>query len=117
MLALSAQLKIYIAIEPVDFRNGIDGIGGICRNKLGRDPSSGAYFVFRNKRKTTIKILAYDGNGFWLCTKRLSRGRLKWWPTAASHYSSLKMAELQTIIMGGDPKDAEFGSDWKKLLR
>ncbi len=118
MLSLVPHSKIYFAIEPVDFRNGIDGLGGICRNKFNQDPQNGAYFVFQNKRRTTLRILYYDGKGFWLCTKRLSRGKIKWWPKKTGKiYTQIQMEKLQTLIMGGNPDSAEFGTDWKKILK
>jgi transposase len=60
------------------FSQGIDGLAGVCRQVIACDPFSGQVFVFRNKRKTAIKILIYDGQGFWLCQKRLSKGRFIW---------------------------------------
>ena len=76
MLQITPHMLIFVAIEPIDFRKGIDGI---CRKML-KDPFSGQIFVFRNRSKTAITILLYDGQGFWLCQKRLSKGRFKWWP-------------------------------------
>jgi len=67
MIALTPQMRILVAVEPVDFRNGIDGLGGVCRRQLREDPLSGCVFVFRNRRGTAVKILVYDGQGFWLC--------------------------------------------------
>lgn len=68
MLQLSPQSRIFVAIEPVDFRRGIDGLGGVCRRLLRHNPLDGALYVFRNRRATALKILVYDGQGFWLCT-------------------------------------------------
>ena len=62
MLQIVPQMKIFLANEPIDFRKGIDGLAAHCRNCLGEDPS-GALFVFRNGRRTSLKILAYDGQG------------------------------------------------------
>ena len=75
MLQLTPQSRIFLATEPVDFRKGIDGLAAVCRQVLGDNPLSGAIYVFRNRSGTTLKILFYDGQGFWLCTKRLSQGR------------------------------------------
>jgi transposase len=72
MLQLTPQSRIFVATEPVDFRKGIDGLAAVCRRALGDNPLSGALYVFRNRAGTTLKILCYDGQGFWLCTKRLS---------------------------------------------
>ena len=84
MLQITPQMKILVAIQPVDFRRGIDGLARLCQESLQHDPFAGAVFVFRNRKATAVKLLMYDGQGFWLCHKRLSHGRLPWWPPAAS---------------------------------
>src|SRR3972149_6485166 len=80
MIAVMAQTRIWVAVEPADFRCGIDGLARVCRQKLKADPFCGALFVFRNRRSTSVKILAYDGIGFWLCQKRLRKRGFCWWP-------------------------------------
>ncbi len=80
MIALTAQTRIWVAREPADFRCGIDGLTKVCRTVLNSDPFSGALFVFRNRRSKSTKILSDNGRGFWLCQKRLSKGRFRWWP-------------------------------------
>jgi transposase len=75
MLTITPQMKVLVAIEPADFRKGIDGLVRVCRETLEQDPFAGTVFCFRNRRATAIKVLAYDGQGFWLCQKRLSQGR------------------------------------------
>jgi len=84
MLTLTPQMRIFLAVEAIDFRNGIDGLAGMCLHKFGCDPFGGGVFVFRNRRGTSLKILVYDGQGFWLCQKRLSSGRFCGWPTCSS---------------------------------
>ncbi len=54
-------------------RKGIDSLAELCRAKLDADPFSGCLFAFRSRRATSIKVLVYDGQGFWLATKRLSK--------------------------------------------
>lgn len=61
MLALTPQMRILVAVEAIDFRNGIDGLAGICRNQFQQDPFTGCVFVFRNRRGTSLKMLVYDG--------------------------------------------------------
>jgi len=99
MLQLTPQSRIFVATEPVDFRKGIDGLAAVCRQVLGDNPLSGALYVFRNRAGTTLKILCYDGQGYWLCTKRLSQGRFTWWPTvegASAHRRALtRLSQLQ----------------------
>jgi transposase len=113
MLQFSPAVRIFICLGPVDFRKGIDGLSGVCRNKLLQNPLSGVVFVFRNKRKTTLKLLFYDGQGFWLCSKRLSQGTFQWWPDG----NEVDTRELQTLLWNGNPQLAQFGKDWKKVKR
>ena len=79
VIAVTPQMRVLVAIEPTDFRRGIDGLARLVRAELGSDPFSGCVFVFRNRRASAVKILAYDGRGYWLCQKRLSRGRFHCW--------------------------------------
>ncbi len=116
MIQITPQMKIFLAVEPVDFRKGIDGLSGICRGMLQSDPFSGALFVFRNRRKTALKILAYDGQGFWLCQKRLSKGRFEWWPdTSDGGIGCLMAYELQMLLWNGNPKATPAPDIWKPL--
>ncbi len=114
MIQITPQMRILVAIQPCDFRKGIDGLGGICRNVLEQDPLSGCVFVFRNKRATAIKILIYDGQGFWLCQKRLSKGRFRWWP-GGDGTRELQARDLQVVLWNGDPSRAKMGPLWKAL--
>jgi transposase len=77
MIQLTPQMRLLVALAPVDFRRGIDGLCRLCREVLTADPFSGTAFVFRNQRGTGLKILAYDGQGYWLCQKRFSQGKLQ----------------------------------------
>src|SRR5438067_5715138 len=72
-LGITPQNRIFLAVEPIDFRAGIDRLAALCRERLAQNPLEGAVYVFRNRRSTALKLLLYDGQGFWLCTKRLSR--------------------------------------------
>ena len=83
MIQITPQMRILVAVEPVDFRKGIDGLAQVCKDVLRQDPFSGWVFVFRNRPATALKVLVYDGQGFWLCHKRLSSGRFRWWPLRA----------------------------------
>ena len=104
MIQLTAQMRILVAVEPQDFRKGIDGLSRICREVLGSDPLSGTVFVFRSRRGTAIRVLSYDGQGFWLHHKRLSQGRFRYWPgVKGSTGCELLAHELQVLLAGGDP--------------
>jgi len=117
MIQITPQMRIFVALSFVDFRKGIDGLAGACRQLLQEDPFSGALFLFRNRPKTSLKILAYDGQGFWLCTKRLSKGRFHWWPDHDSEVTVtiLQAHELQTLLWNGNPSSAVFAKPWRKL--
>jgi transposase len=115
MIQLTPQMRILVAVDPVDFRKGIDGLAGICRQRIKSDPFSGAVFVFRNKKKTAIKIITYDGQGFWLCQKRLSKGTFKWWPDAKTEICSLAVHELQLLTWNGNPQKAQVAPQWRKI--
>ena len=114
MIQVTPQMRILLAVEPVDFRKGIDGLAGVCRAILESDPFSGHVFIFRNKRATAIKVLMYDGQGFWLCQKRLSKGRFKVWPVKGqSRLSQLAVHEVQMLIWNGTP--GKISPLWKPI--
>ena len=80
MIQITAQMRVLVAIEPVDGRKGIDALVRLCQEKVQEDPFSGCMFVFRSRSGTAIRLLTYDGQGYWLAQKRLSKGRFVWWP-------------------------------------
>ena len=115
MIQLTPQSRIFVAVEPVDFRKGIDGLAAVCRRALAENPLGGAMYVFRNRAGTTLKLLVYDGQGFWLCTKRLSQGRFRWWPTAATPSLRLTAPELSILLWNGNPERAQLAPDWRQV--
>lgn len=117
MIQLTPHMRILVAVEPVDFRKGIDGLARICRQTIQSDPFSGCVFVFRNRKKTAIKIITYDGQGFWLCQKRLSKGDFQWWPDAKTSICSLEVHELQLLLWNGNPQNARVAPEWKKIKK
>ena len=116
MIQITPHMRILLAVAPVDFRRGIDGLASICRRVLDSDPFSGYLFVFINKRKTAIKILSYDGQGQWLCQKRLSQGKFKWWPKGLDNKAEkLDVHQLQLLIWNGDPYSGRVASKWREI--
>ena len=116
MIQLTPQMRILIAVDPVEFRRGIDGLCRLCREVLASDPMSGTVFVFRNRRATAIRVLAYDGQGFWLCHKRLSQGRFRYWPSAGSQLRRELLAhELQVLLAGGNPDATQAAPQWRPI--
>jgi len=116
VIQVTPQMRILVAVEPPDFRKGIDGMAQLCRAELSVDPFSGAVFVFRNRRKTAIKILVYDGRGFWLCHKRLSKGKFIWWPTQTNgRIALLEAHQLAVLLCAGDPDGVDAAPIWRSV--
>jgi transposase len=114
VIQIAPQFRILVAIEAIDGRKGIDAIVQLCREKLAADPFSGCVFIFRTRRGTAIRLLSYDGQGFWLATKRLSQGRFKWWPTGTEPARTLRAHQAQLLLAAGDP-EAEAPPAWRPL--
>lgn len=109
-------MRILAAVEPADFRRGIDGLARLCRDALHSDPFLGTVFLFRNRRATAIKLLVYDGQGFWLCHKRLSKGRFRFWPSASGGRQTLETHQVQLLLSGGDPgAGAGVPEPWRRI--
>jgi transposase len=116
MLQITPQMHILVAVEPADFRCGIDGLARLCRQALQHDPFTGAVFVFRNRRGTALKLLTYDGQGFWLCHKRLSQGRFPWWPSAGDGPAQrLAAHQLAVLLSAGNPTQTGAAPDWRSV--
>lgn len=114
MIQITPQMRILVAIEAVDGRKGIDSLARLCQDKLQADPFSGCLFLFRNRRGTSIRILVYDGQGFWLAQKRLSQGRFAWWPTGKEPARTLQAHQAQLLLVAGNP-DAEAAPVWRRV--
>ncbi len=118
MIQAVPQMRILVAVEAVDFRKGIDGLARVCREQLQSDPFSGRLYVFRNRRRTAIKLLAYDGQGFWLAQKRLSKGRFRWWPEGLGGREvarSLEAHQLQVLLAAGNPAATQAAPAWRPV--
>src|SRR5215472_11259981 len=112
------QVRILVAVDPVDGRKGIDSLARLCQEKLREDPFSGCLFVFRSRRRTSIRILTYDGRGYWLAQKRLSQGCFRWWPTspgAREGAKTLEAHELQVLLAAGDPTATRAAPEWRPV--
>jgi transposase len=115
MIQVTPHMRVLVAVEPADFRKGIDGLAAVCRAVLQQDPFSGCVFVFGNRRRQAIKILVYDGQGFWLCQKRLSQGRFRWWPKGAEVAQTLEAHQLSVLLSAGDPTTATGAPAWRRV--
>ena len=111
MIQLTAQHQLFVWVGALDFRKGIDALIGHCRLKLNQNPFSGAIFAFRNKRGNAVKLLAYDGTGFWLMHKRFSQGVLQFWPKTQE--AKLCTTTMMVILNQGQPGFMQ--PSWREL--
>jgi transposase len=116
VIQITPQMRIWLAVEPVDFRKGIDGLAQLCRQQLQIDPMAGVLVVFSSRRRKALKCLMYDGQGFWLCQKRLSVGRFSWWPADAKPPAfGLDAHQLQSLLWNAKPGHAQAAPLWRPL--
>jgi transposase len=116
VIQITPQMRILVAVEAADFRKGIDGLAQLCQAVLQRDPFGGGVFVFRNRRATAVKVLVYDGQGFWLCHKRLSSGRFRWWPVSRTEAArALAAHQLQVLLAAGNPEGLQAAPTWRRV--
>ncbi len=111
MMQITPQHRLFVQVIPIDFRKGLDSLIGFCRGKLQQDPFSGTIFVFRNHKGTSIKLLIYDGTGFWLMQKRFSQGKLRYWPKSTDE--PICATTLVLILNQGQPGIMQ--SSWRIL--
>ncbi|TVM04555.1 MAG: IS66 family insertion sequence element accessory protein TnpB [Halomonas sp.] len=79
MFNFASSLRIYLSVEPTDMRKSFNGLYAIAKHELERNPMDGSLFVFANRRRDRVKLLYWDGSGFWVLAKRLEKGTF-WWP-------------------------------------
>lgn len=116
MIQVSPQMRILVAVDPEDFRKGIDGLARVCRERLAEDPFQGTLFLFINRRRTAIKAIYYDGQGFWLFQKRLSEKKFRWWPSGTGELvRELAVHELTVLLWNGDPGRVRAAPAWKPV--
>ncbi len=89
-----------LAAAPVDMRLGADGLS-LKLQALGADPFDGSAYLFTSKRGNRLKALAWDGNGVWLCQRRLHRGHFTW-PGPGDAFFNLAPAQWEWLVSGGD---------------
>jgi transposase len=114
MLQLTPQSRSFLATQPSDVRKGMDGRAAVWRQVLGAHPLEGAIYVLRNRAGTALKLLLYDGQGYWLLMKRLSQGRFTWWPQSPDARVPLSGRELILVLWNGNPERAQMAQDWRR---
>jgi transposase len=115
MLSITPKHKVYLAVQAIDFRCGIDGLSALCRNHFAMDPFNGHFFIFRNRKASAIKILIFDTQGFWLIQKRLSKGTFRHWPKSSASTIMLNSTQLQVLLQNGNPAAINIEPPWRLL--
>ena len=108
MFHMNKNLKVVLAVEPVDLRKSFNGLYAIARGELGEIPENGALFVFSNRTRTRIKVLCFDGTGCWVSVKRLEEGTFSWPQGAEADKMLLKPEALAMLLDGVDLRGARM---------
>lgn len=111
MLTVGPTQRIFVAMEPLDFRKGFNGTAGACRRLAEDSHLSGALFLFLNRSATMIRCYYFDGHGEFLLTKRVAKGKFKWWDEAPS---MVNPAEVASVLAGAGPI-SNLPAPWKQL--
>ncbi len=97
--------QVFLAVQPIDIRLGVDGLSLRVQQSLGKAPCDGSAYAFRNKNGNRIKLLIWDGTGVWCSVRRLHKGRFTW-PDSADAVCTLSQTDWQWLTLG---------IDWRRL--
>ena len=99
MLNLGADCPIWLCTQATDMRRSFDGLSAMVRNHMGADPTGGHWFVFVNRRRTLLKVLAFDGDGYWIWSKRLEAGQFAAPGRSAAGKRAPDSARCRSLLM------------------
>lgn len=103
MMRPSSDLaEVFLCLDPVDFRKGINGLAALVESVLELDPFASTLFVFRNRQRSKVKILYWERNGFCLWQKRLERDRFHWLKRTANGVETITGQQLNWLLDGFD---------------
>lgn len=112
MLSIGPTTRVYLRPGRTDLRLGFDGLYQLVRTVMGEDPQSGSVFAFCNRSRTRLKLLAWDGDGLWVCAKRLESGTFTW--TADGPVDPITAAELWALVSG--LQTSGWRRNWRKPI-
>lgn len=115
MIQTSPGQPIFVVHEPIKFNGRLKGTLAICRDILRLEPMDGCYVVFRNASGTMLRIIFYDGDGFWVCEKTFSKGHIVHWPKQSCSFSAASARELMVLLWRGNPHASAFPEFWHKI--
>jgi len=114
MLSLERGQRIFLAAGPTDMRKSFNGLSGIVRAELGRDPLSGELFAFCNRGRNRLKLLLFEGAGMWVLAKRLERGTFAW-PAVCGDSRRIELTyEELALLLGGLDAQELRPRRWKR---
>lgn len=104
MIGSTRAVRVFARNRPTDLRKGFDGLYALVLHELGRDPLEGDLYLFINTRRTSAKVLLWDGTGLCIYAKRLSRKRFSrlWRDLEEADALQLTHAELRLFLEGAD---------------
>jgi transposase len=102
MFHMNQNLKVVLAVEPVDLRKSFNGLYSVARCVLGEVPEDGTLFIFTNHSRSRIKVLCFDGTGCWVSVKRLEQGSFSWPVGVDEGKLPLKPEALSLLLDGVD---------------
>jgi len=103
----TTRKRVYLACGHTDMRKSINGLAAIVEVGFKLDPFDEALFVFCNRKRNRIKILEWDGDGFWLYFKRLEKGRFRW-PSVGEEATMILTGEELSYLLGGTRVDLKL---------
>lgn len=115
MLTLPPSVRIFVALEPADMRKQFDGLYALASEVTRVDPFSGHLFVFSNRRRDLVKVLAWDRSGFALWSKRLERGTFSWPKGGTGRSLEMTARDLMGILEGLDLERARWKKRFERL--
>jgi transposase len=114
MITFDSNLTVMIALKPVDFRCGHNKLKLIAEQIFGEDPRKSGLFLYRNRRSTDVKLIFYNGTGFFTGHQKLSKGRLKWWPRTEQEAQNISAEQVSRLILGFDPRGS-WHPEWSRI--
>ena len=113
--AAAAAAALYLILEPVDMRLGIDGLSAMVARRLNVSPCAGSLYAFSNARRTRMKLLLWDATGVWLAHRRLHRGHFTWPKITTNTNNSNAPAPITTTLSEPALQWLLMGVDWTRL--
>lgn len=119
LLSLPSNIRIFVARAAVDMRKSFDGLSLVVQHQFHREAFSGDLFVFFNRQRDRVKLLLWDGNGFWVFAKRIESGAFARWPDDEddSVCVAIDRARLGMLLEGVDMKSVKLRARFAPSVR